>query len=266
MNMKEFKFYPRGRVPADAYVSFSCGYDFPGDGDGEPTSDELRADMNEVEKQLETFFPNEAFRACFQSAVAMAAGAATLKQIQLFCILWGHLGSNGKSALLNWLGMVFGPHYIKSLDPGYLTHTADPNKPQSGLMEMIGVRIARINEANPPDDAGGADRGVKIQNEFLKRWTGGDPIQMRGMYSNSVQVTLNAIPFLVVNAFPKFSKPDEDALVRRTALIPFESRFVDTAALANPEGNVFVKDMAIEEKFRRLVPGKGLRPKGPPAP
>jgi hypothetical protein len=162
MNMKEFKFYPRGRVPADAYVSFSCGYDFPGDEDGEPTSDELRAEMNEVEKQLETFFPNEAFRACFQSAVAMAAGAATLKQIQLFCILWGHLGSNGKSALLNWLGMVFGPHYIKSLDPGYLTHTADPNKPQSGLMEMIGVRIARINEANPPDDAGGADRGMKI--------------------------------------------------------------------------------------------------------
>jgi hypothetical protein len=38
MNMKEFKFYPRGRVPEDAYVSFSCGYDFPGDEDGEPTS------------------------------------------------------------------------------------------------------------------------------------------------------------------------------------------------------------------------------------
>ena len=186
LDMSKLKFYTGSRVPDNAYVSFSCGYDFQGDEDGQPTTHALRAQMDEVEALLATFFPRPDILGLFKSVMAMAAGVATLKKVQLFCIFWGHLGSNGKSALLNWLGMVFGPHYVKSLDPGYLTHTADPNKPQSGLMEMRGVRIARVNEANPPD--GGNSRGMAINNEFLKRWSGGDPIQMRGMYGNSVQV------------------------------------------------------------------------------
>ncbi len=263
LNMKEFKFYSAGHAQQDYYVSYSTGYDFPGGEDGEPITDAQRAEMDEVEELLKTFFPRNDIRQFFQSVMTMAAGAATLKQIQLFCIFWGHLGSNGKSALLNWLGMVFGPCYIKSLDPGYLVCTADPNKPQSGLMEMRGVRLARINEAKPPETGsarggGGAPHEMAIQNEFLKRWTGGDPIQMRGMYGNSVQVTLDAIPILVVNSYPRFSEPDEDAKVRREGLVPFESRFVDSAALANPEAYVFAKDVSIEKTFERLVPAFAL--------
>jgi hypothetical protein len=209
-----------------------------------------------VEALLAIFFPRGDVRSLFKSVMAIAAGVATLKQVQVFCIFFGHLGSNGKSALLNWLDMVFGPCYSKSLDPGYLTHTADPNKPQSGLMEMRGVRVARINEANPSES--GATRGMAILNEFLKRWTGGDPIQMRGMYGNSAQVVLDAIPILVVNNYPRFSKPEEDALLRRLALVPFESRFVDLDALANPDAHIFVKDPSIEQTFQRLVPAFAL--------
>lgn len=176
--------------------------------------------------------------------------------MQVFCIFFGLLGSNGKSALLTLLGMVFGPHYAKSLDPVYLTHTADPNKPQSGLMEMRGVCVAHINEANPSE--GGGARPMVILNEFLKRWSGGDPIQMREMHGKSGQVVLDAIPILVVNSYPRFSKPEGDALIRRVAMLPFEARFVDSAALANPDAYVFVKDVYIEQTFKRLVPAFAL--------
>ena len=177
----------------------------------------------------------------------MAGGAASLSQIQLFLIFWGHMGSNGKSVLLNWMGDVLGPHYMKSLDPGYLTHSADPNKPQSGLMEMRGCRIARVNEANP-----NAALGMRINNEFLKRWTGYDPIQMRGMYGHSVQTHLNAIPILVVNRYPEFSNPSDEATLRREGFVPFESRFVDTMDVVNEAACIFLKNKNIEKTFKEL--------------
>jgi hypothetical protein len=48
LDMECFKFYPADTAPEDAYVSFSCGYDFPGDEDGNPMTEEMRAEMDEV--------------------------------------------------------------------------------------------------------------------------------------------------------------------------------------------------------------------------
>jgi hypothetical protein len=58
------------------------------------------------------------------------------------------------------------------MDPAYLTHTCDPNKPQSGLMEHRGVRISSISEADPSAEA--AKKNLVIRNELLKRWSGGN--------------------------------------------------------------------------------------------
>ena len=253
MDMQTGRFYKAGDVPVDSYVSKSTGYDFPGDENGDPMDHAMFLEMQQVEAHMVTFFPREDIRMLFRLSMGMAAGAASLAQIQLFLIFWGHLGSNGKSVLLNWLGDVFGPSYLKSLDPGYLTHTADPNKPQSGLMEMRGVRIARINEANP-----NAEAGMRINNEFLKRWTGNDPIQMRGMYGNSVQTQLNAIPILVVNRYPDFTNPSEEAKLRREGLVPFESRFVDSVEIVNEDAYIFLKNKNIEKTFKKLVPAFAL--------
>ena len=71
-------------------------------------------------------------------------------------------------------------------------------------------------------------------------------------------MVLDAIPILVVNSYPRFTNPEEDALVRRVGLLPFESRFVDLAALANPDANIFLKDVTIEQTFERLVPAFAL--------
>ena len=253
MDMVAMKFYKSGHVPEDAYVSYSTGYDFVGDEDGEPRDEDMRTKMQQVEEHLMMFFPREEICTLFRLVMAMAAGAASLAQIQMFLIFWGHLGSNGKTVLLNWMGDVFGPHYMKSLDPAYLTHTADPNKPQSGLMEMRGCRIARINEANPD-----AATGMKINNEFLKRWTGNDPIQMRGMWGHSVQTYLSAIPILVVNQYPEFSNPTDEAKLRREGLVPFESRFVDSLEVVNADAYIFLKNKNIEKTFKDLVPAFAL--------
>lgn len=82
LDMTNFKFYTAGSVPADAYVSFSCGYEFPGDEDGEPTTPALRVQMDEVERLLATFFPRDDILSLFKDVMAIAAGAATLKQVR----------------------------------------------------------------------------------------------------------------------------------------------------------------------------------------
>jgi hypothetical protein len=173
--------------------------------------------------------------------------------VQVFYIFFGLLGSNGKSALLRWLEMVFGPQYNKAMDPAYLTHTCDPNKPQSGLMEHRGVRISSISEADPS-----AQKFLAILNEFLKRWSGGDAMPMREMYGKTGQFKLSGIPLLVVNKYPKFSNPEDEALLRRLAFVPFEARFVNEAELANPDAYVYVKDVDIFKTFERLVPAFSL--------
>jgi len=249
LDMKAFKFHPAGRVPPNIYVSYTTGHDFTGDENGDPVNEEQVAAMKEVEAELRTFFPRVDVRTLFRLAVAKVAGAATMEECQHFFILWGQLGSNGKSALLNWLEQVFG-EYMTTLDPGYLMHAASPNEAQPGLMAIRGgCRIARINEANPD-----TQKRMKINNEFLKRWTGNDTVPMRGLRSNTVQERLNAVPFLVVNKYPEFSDPEEPAKMRRECFIPFESLFVDAARGANPEANVYLKDMFIVERFTRLVP------------
>jgi hypothetical protein len=48
LDMERFKFHFGDAAPEDAYVSFSCGYDFPGDEDGNPMTEEMRAAMDEV--------------------------------------------------------------------------------------------------------------------------------------------------------------------------------------------------------------------------
>jgi len=251
LDMKKFCFYPMGAVPRDICLSYSTGYDFQGGEDARPKTDEQRAEMELVESHVARFFPDKFVRKVFKLSMGMAAGAATLSQIQIFLVFYGHLGSNGKSVLLNWVGDVFGSNYLKSLDPANLTYNnTDPNKPQSGLMEIRGCRIARINEA--------ANDKLSINNEFLKRWTGADPLQMRGMYGHSCQTSLDAVPILVVNHLPTFSRPNEDAIMRRNHFVPFESRFVDSVTVANEEANIFLKNRHIEQELKKLVPAFAL--------
>jgi hypothetical protein len=255
LDMRSFRFHPPDDVPADAFVSLSTGRDFIGTLDCEPSTEELRAEMEEVEAMLATFFPREAVRTLMKDTLAVAAGVATLKMLQIFCILIGFIGSNGKSRFVDWVASVFGPDYAKSLDPNYLTHTGDPNKPQSGLMEIRHARVAFIHEAEQSEDGNKKKKEpLVVLNDFLKRWSGGDTFQMRDMYGYQEQVVLNAVPVLVCNTYPRFSKPEEDALVRRTNLVPLEARFVNTEAEANPDAYVYVKNMNLEATFQRLLP------------
>lgn len=56
LDMERFKFYFGDTAPEDAYVSFSCGYDFPGDEDGNPMTPEMRAEMDEVTAAARPFY------------------------------------------------------------------------------------------------------------------------------------------------------------------------------------------------------------------
>jgi hypothetical protein len=81
---------------------------------------------------------------------------------------------------------------------------------------------------------------------------------MREMYGKTGQFKLTSIPVLVVNTYPKFSNPEDEALLRRLAFVPFEARFVEEAELANPDAYVYEKDPDIFKTFKRLVPAFSL--------
>jgi hypothetical protein len=206
----------------EMYVSFTTGYDFIGDASCEPTSDEAKAAMEAVEAEYAKYHPDAAIRKSVQFILAFALGAGTLKEKQVFASLWGEQGSNGKSSFMEWIQQTFGNQYMRVMAGEYLTRVADDaDKPNSGLVHISKTRIARVDEMS---------KNHTINNETMKRFSGGDPIPMRGLYGNTEGRVIDAVIFMIMNSLPAFKVEDESAIVRRHLFLPFEARFSEKQA------------------------------------
>lgn len=118
-------------------------------------------------------------------------------------MLHGPYGSEGKSTFGNLMLKGFGKAYVKGLPAGHVIarDPGDPEKPQSGLMEHIGVHMTRIDEANPPKNE--QRPPLRMSNEYLKKWTGGDPMPLREMYGKSDQHKVSGLRPLTGDRVPR---------------------------------------------------------------
>jgi P4 family phage/plasmid primase-like protien len=154
-------------------------------------------------------------------------------------------GSNGKSILTDLMSATLGdykgtvPITLVTDSRGKIGGTSDE------ILKLKGVRYAVMQEPS---------KNVKLNEGIMKELTGGDPIQARGLYSES-EIFEPQFKLVVCtnNLFDIDS--NDDGTWRRIRKCPFPSKFIDQGETYNDETPyVFIKDKSLKEKLYAFAP------------
>lgn len=190
--------------------------------------------INTFMKQL---FPDE--NLCKYIWDLLASCLIGINYNQTFNIFMG-IGSNGKSLLLKIMRNILGEYY-ELLPLSYITQKrTSVGSTSSEIAKLQGVRLTGTNESSEND---------KFNEGVIKELTGGDPIQARALWKDSITFTPQCKVILATNNLPEITATDEGTW-RRIRKIPFESRFVDNPVDNDPMYPYqFKKDMTLESKI-----------------
>jgi putative DNA primase/helicase len=154
-------------------------------------------------------------------------------------------GSNGKSIIADLMSVTLGeykgtvPITLVTEKRGLIGGTSDE------VLKLKGVRYAVMQEPS---------KGVKLNEGIMKELTGGDPIQARGLYSESeiFEPQFN----LVVCTNNLFDiESNDDGTWRRIRKCDFLSKFVDEGETYMDETPyVYMKDKSLKDKLPVLAP------------
>ena len=154
-------------------------------------------------------------------------------------------GSNGKSLLVDLMSATLGDY--KGTVP--ITLVTDVRGKIGGtsdeVLKLKGVRYAVMQEPS---------KGVKLNEGIMKELTGGDPIQARGLYSES-EIFIPQFKLCVGtnNLFDIDS--NDDGTWRRIRKCTFPSKFVDEGEhYEDDTPYVFKKDKSLSEKLQSFAP------------
>jgi putative DNA primase/helicase len=154
-------------------------------------------------------------------------------------------GSNGKSILADLMSVTLGeykgtvPITLVTEKRGLIGGTSDE------VLKLKGKRYAVMQEPS---------KGVKLNEGIMKELTGGDPIQARGLYSESeIFEPQFSLVVCTNNLFDIDS--NDDGTWRRIKKVDFVSKFID----ANEEHTddtqyVYHKDKELKDKLPMLAP------------
>jgi putative DNA primase/helicase len=154
-------------------------------------------------------------------------------------------GSNGKSILADLMSLTLGeykgtvPITLVTDTRGKIGGTSDE------VLKLKGVRYAVMQEPT---------KGVKLNEGIMKELTGGDPLQARGLYSESE--TFEPQFNLVVCTNNLFDiESNDDGTWRRIRKCDFKSKFVNEGETYNDETSfIFVKDKNLKDKLPQFAP------------
>ena len=154
-------------------------------------------------------------------------------------------GSNGKSILADLMSATLGeykgtvPITLVTEKRGLIGGTSDE------VLKLKGVRYAVMQEPS---------KGVKLNEGIMKELTGGDPIQARGLYSESeiFEPQFN----LVVCTNNLFDiESNDDGTWRRIRKCDFLAKFIDEGESYNDETPyIYPKDKSLKDKIPSLAP------------
>lgn len=141
---------------------------------------------------------------------------------QKFILFVGENGRNGKGVILHMLASVLGDYVTDCRTETFMKtrgRTASGSATPD-LMKLKGVRIAIINEN---------EHGDAINSSFVKKFTGGDKVSGRALYSDEETFQPSAVPILATNHFPHFDSED-NALFARMITVHFPRTFKEDIA------------------------------------
>jgi P4 family phage/plasmid primase-like protien len=161
---------------------------------------------------------------------------------QRFYVFQGE-GSNGKSAIIRFMEMIFGEYQVQ-VQATMITRKQ--NDSGTASPQVIMMRNKRFVHMQEPED------GEKINSSLMKQLSGEDMISARGLYKDQENFNITARLFLCCNRLPPVNSLDNGTW-RRLRVIKFESEFRDSDKFKGPEdeerqakNNIFKKDVSIE--------------------
>jgi len=194
----------------------------------------------EIIEFFRKLFPNDELREYFLTLLSACLFGRNKEQ--RFYVLQGE-GSNGKSALMRLIEMVFG-EYQCSTQATLVTRKQDSSG--AAAPQLVKLKNMRFVSLQEPEE------GEKINASLMKQLSGEDMISARGLYQDLVTFAVTARIFLCCNRLPPVNTVDNGAW-RRLRVIKFESEFRDADAFKNEahikemaKQNIFPKESSIE--------------------
>lgn len=149
-------------------------------------------------------------------------------------------GSNGKSILADLMSVTLGeykgtvPITLVTDSRGKIGGTSDE------VLKLKGVRYAVMQEPS---------KGVKLNEGIMKELTGGDPLQARGLYSES-EIFEPQFSLVVCTNNLFDIESNDDGTWRRIRKCDFKSKFIDEGESYNDETPfIFPKDKSLKDKL-----------------
>ncbi len=200
----------------------------------------------EVESFLEQLFPNASLKGyMYQHLSSCLLGT---NQNQTFNIYKG-IGSNGKSLIVQLMSKVLG-QYKGTVPFALLTQKRSSiGSTSSEIVQLMGVRYAVMQEPS---------KGDKVNEGIMKEITGGDPIQGRALFKDTITFVPQFKLVVCTNVDIEFMSNDEGTW-RRIRVCDFESKFVDDPFKdpkypASRFPHQFKKDKTLENKLEAWAP------------
>jgi len=156
---------------------------------------------------LTEILPNPEIQEYLQQFLGSSLSAAIIDQ-QLHEFVG--TGANGKSVLVEIFREILGD-YAAIIESELLVETRNEGHPTS-KMQLIGARFATCNEI---------EGNARLSEVKVKRLTGGDKLQARGMHKDFVEFAPTFKPVLIANYRPTIQDTDE-AIRRRLIVVPFD--------------------------------------------
>jgi len=205
-----------------------------------PNNKDHMLKKKEIEKFMQQYFPNPALNNYMWEHLASVLRGDNRNQT--FNIYTGE-GRNGKSKLVELMGLVLGDY--KGTVP--ITLITQKRGSIGGatpeIAQLRGLRYAVMQEPS---------KGMKINEGVMKELTGGDPIQGRALFRDTVTFVPQFTLVVCTNHLFDIASND-DGTWRRIRVCDFVSRFVEKPSIV-PEDHEFKVDKNISKHFERWVP------------
>jgi P4 family phage/plasmid primase-like protien len=198
--------------------------------------------VGEIKKFMNKLFPiTDLNQYMFDHFASCLIGA---NKNQTFNVYHGS-GSNGKSIVADLMSVTLGEY--KGTVP--ITLVTDVRGKIGGtsdeVLKLKGIRYAVMQEPS---------KGVKLNEGIMKELTGGDPIQARGLYSES-EIFEPQFTLVVCTNNLFDIESNDDGTWRRIRKCDFVSKFVDEGETYNDDAPyIFLKDKSLKEKLPSLAP------------
>ena len=202
-----------------------------------PVTEEHAEIVAEIKEFFCQLFPEPSLRTYMWDHMASLLIGKNINQT--FNIYTG-IGRNGKSVFADLISQVLG-EYQATVPVSIVTcKRVGVGASSSEVAQLQGIRFAMMQEPS---------KGDKINEGPMKEMTGGDKLQARALFKDSVTFPVLFKLVMCANELPEIKVQDEGTW-RRIRICPFKSYFCDDPAMLTKPFH-FLVDKNINYKFKK---------------